>query len=323
MSGRLKKNLIITVTTLALAATGCGCSYTGTDSSGRPVAAVVYPQQAALLRPIVGDEFEIVTLLPPGSDPETYEPSMSTMKALTHADILFAMGTPGFEEAVLRGVGANFPDLKVIDSSAGIERLTHTHGSAEYGKLDHGHGHSHGHDDHEAEIEGDPHLLTSVRNARIMAANMVSALSSLNPAESATYRRRLASLDSVFTVTDDSLRSILARGARPFVMLHPSLSYFAHDYGLTQLSMEQDGKEPSPRMYAQTMKTLSVSDPALLVTERTHSSPQLKAMADEAGIPELVVDLNSEDWIANLYKIAEALTSRNAKEGSPQKETIK
>ncbi len=291
-------------------ATGCGRSHVDSETEERPVIAVTYPQQAMLLRDLAGDDFEIITLLPPGSDPETYEPSMSTMKALSKADILFTMGTPGFEKAVERGVKTNFPNLEVIDSSVGIERLTHTHD----GDHSHHHDHGDGKDDNgcHGEENGDPHLLTSILNARVMASNMANGLGKKYPEMNGKYSLRLAHLDSTLKVADDSLRSILSVGAAPFVVMHPSLSYFAHDYGLTQLSLEEEGKEPSPRQYAETMKRISTAKPRVVVFERTHSSPQIEAMAKSMSIPTLTVDLNSEEWIENLYLIANAIKNQSS-----------
>lgn len=287
--------------TFSVTAIWYGCSSEKREYD-RPVAVVTYPQQAALLRPLIGDDYDLVILLPPGNDPETYDPSMSTMKALTRADIYFTMGTPGFEQAVLKRIESNFPDVKVFDASKGINRLEDSHG--------HVHSHvGHVHEDvRDTHCQsGDPHLLTSVRNGRIMADNMARTLTSLNNGKSEVYKSRFNRLDSILRVADDSLAALLRSGSGTFVVKHPSLSYFAQDYNLTQISLEQEGKEPSPRGYRETLKRIESESPAVIISEKQHSSRNLDEAAKSMSIPVIEVDLNTEDWIETLFFIAESI----------------
>ncbi len=295
--------ILAAVSAILLTGTGCGRRSASEKIEEKPSVAVSFPQQASLLREIAGDDFEVVTLLPPGTDPESYEPSMSTMKALTRSHLYFTMGSPGFEQSVLRGIEANFPDTRIVDSSEGIERLGHDHS--------HGHHHSHRHDEAENCPSADPHILTSVANARKMAQTMTQGLIREYPARKEIYSARLARFDSTLACADDSLRSIFSHGAAPFIVLHPSLSYFSRDYGLKQIAMEQEGKEPSPKQYSEILGHISGSRPAAIISERQHSSRRLEDMGETMGIPVIEVDLNSEGWLDELFRIARAISIQN------------
>lgn len=309
MKLRHLKLRLIAIAAVFLYLSGGGCGRSGASEDVRPVAAVTFPQQASLLKAIVGDRYRIVTLLPPGSDPETFEPSMATMKALTRADVYFTMGSPGFEQSVLRSVETNFPDLVVVDSSDGIDRLAHIHGSGVHTPNDLDHHHDDDSDGHHCPA-ADPHILTSIVNARKMARNMKSALSRINPKDSDRYSKGLLSLDSTLTAADDSIRHLLSSGSRPFVVLHPSLSYFARDYVLNQISLESEGKEPTPRQYEEIFSKISSIGPAVFVTERQHSSVRFKDAAKKMDYPVIEVDLNSENWIDQLFLISNSIAKK-------------
>ncbi len=56
----------------------CGCG-SGDKDEGSAIA-VSFEPPAGMLKQIVGDDFDSVTLLLAGRDPETYQPSITTMK---------------------------------------------------------------------------------------------------------------------------------------------------------------------------------------------------------------------------------------------------
>ena len=114
-----------------------GCS--GGGKTDRAAIAVSFEPQAWMLRQIAGDDFDIITLLPAGSDPETYQPSIGTMKGLGKAEVYFTLGTDGFERSLTSGIASNFPQLKVVDITEGVDKITGTHGHHDHDGHDHGH----------------------------------------------------------------------------------------------------------------------------------------------------------------------------------------
>lgn len=265
----------------------CGCSSGHKDE--RSAIAVSFEPQAWLIEQIAGDEFDIITLLPAGSDPESYQPSISTMRGLGNSDVFFSLGTQGFEKSLSDNISSNFPDLKIIDCTNGIKKI--------YGS----HGHS-GHAANDSE-EFDPHMLSSIRNSIAIAKNMTGALIELYPDKAGKFIERSNNLISKLQVMDYSISSMNLKD-KPVVIRHPSLSYFARDYGIRQISLQEDGKETSPLQLKRRLEEIKNSNPTVFVSEREHGSSSDEDVAKQLGINLIQVSLNSSDWLGDLMRLS-------------------
>lgn len=280
----------------------CG-KKTGSQTDGKPVVAVSFPPQARLLSEIVGDKVEIITLLPEGANAETFEPSMATMKQLAKASVWMTTNTEGFEENLKSRMASNFPGLRIEDVSGGIERIkgTHCHG---------GEGH------HHKEIGGgdndgsDPHLLTSLRNAQKMGANMASLMGELMPADREIFRRNMSVSAQRLQALDDSIAALFEGRQVAFMTLHPSLSYFAADYGLEQIPLEKDGKEPSPAELARRFDEAASHGAKVIVLDREHPSEGTATLARKQGFDVVELGLNSGEWQQSLRRLATVLNAK-------------
>ena len=271
---------------------GCG----GGKTSDRAAIAVSFEPQAWMLKEITGNDYDIVTLLPAGSDPETYQPSISTMKGLGRAEVFFTLGTDGFEKSLTATLSSNFPQLKTVDCTEGVEKIYGTHGH------DHHHGDGHDHDGEEF----DPHLLASIKNSIRIADNMIRYMAVINPEKADTYRAAGESLKKRLLSMDDSI-SGMHLNSKSFAMRHPSLSYFARDYGLSQIALQASGKEASPLQLRRQMEEIKDADTRLFIMEREHASPGDKETASQLGLNSIEVSLNSTDWLDDLMKIADEI----------------
>ena len=267
-----------------------GC---GGKTSDRAAIAVSFEPQAWMLRQITGDDFDIITLLPAGSDPETYQPSISTMKGLGKAETYFTLGTDGFEKSITSKLSSNFPDLKVMDCTEGVEKIYGTHG--------HDH-HNDGAHDHDGE-EFDPHMLASIKNSIRIADNLTRYMTAINPDKTDAYRAAGENLKKRLQAMDDSITGMNLNG-RSFAMRHPSLTYFARDYGLSQIAMQASGKETSPLQLRRQLEEMKDSDTKVFIMEKEHASPSDKETAGQLGLNIIEVALNSADWLNDLMKTA-------------------
>ncbi len=264
-----------------------GCSSGRHDD--RAAIAVSFEPQAWMLKQIAGDDFDIVTLLPAGSDPETYQPSISTMKNLGNAEVFFTLGTSGFEKQLSDNIHSNFPDLKTVDSSLKIEKIIGTHG--------------HDSADHDNSEEFDPHMLTSIRNCIVIADNMTKTLIELHPEKAEQYRKAGNKLKDGLKAMDDSISAMNIRG-ESISLKHPSLSYFARDYGLQQNSLEENGKETSPIQMKKRMEEIKEHGTKIFIVEKEHASPGDEETAKQLGLTTMEVSLNSPAWLDDLMRIA-------------------
>lgn len=176
--------------------------------------------QAYFASEVGGERVSVVTLLPPGASPATYEPTLSSLAALSRAKLWFQVGVPtfAFEAAWTERVRSAAPQMRVVDTSVGVELLHHN-----------------------------PHIWLSPRRAIRQAEHMAEALRQADPAGAAHYSRRLGALRTRLQALDAELRTTLTPAAgRTVVVFHPSWAYFAHDYGLKLLAIEDHGHEPGP-----------------------------------------------------------------------------
>ncbi len=266
---------------------GCGSG----QKDDRAAIAVSFEPQAWMLRQIAGEDFDIITLLPPGSDPETYQPSISTMKGLGKAEAFFTLGTDGFEKSITSNFSSNFPDLKIVDCTQGVEKIIG------------GHGH-HDHDGHNHdEEEFDPHLLSSIPNSILIAENLTKTLISLHPEKGEQYRNAGDALKQRLQAMNDSIEKMGLNG-KSVALRHPSLSYFARDYGLTQIPLQSDGKEASPLQFRTRMEEMKDAGTKVFIIEKEHANPSDKETAQQLGLQTIEVSLNSSSWLDDLMKIA-------------------
>lgn len=281
-----------------------GCA--SDNAPERPVVTVTIPPQEWLLNRIAGDRIEVGCILSSGSDPESFEPSMRQLASVERSQAYFSLGGLPFEEAFLEQLRENYPALRIVDTSEGITRIAdacHGHGH---------HDHDHGHHDHDHGATGhddfDPHLWTSVRNARIMAANMHRALLEIDSAGKPVYDANLMRLDSVLCDADRRIVGLLEGiHNRTFLTWHPSLGYFAADYGLRQMSVQQEGKEVSPRRLAEAIDEVRRVRPAVLFYEESAAGSGTEMLGADFGLTAVPLRLMDPDFIPQLIGAARAL----------------
>lgn len=289
-----KFSIIIFVIILVVTACTRRSSSVGGDKT---VYAVSIEPQRWLLEQLVDSGAEIVTMLTPGSNPETYEPSLSRRALADNAVAYFATGALPFEEALEESSSVRF-----VNTSEGIEPI--------YGTHDHAHGHNHGenHECHEHEGGPDPHFWTSLSGAAAMARNMAAELSRLNPEGSEVYAGRLASLLASLDSLNVAIAAELTEApSRTFAVWHPSLSYFARDYGLEQLAVGQESKEMSARQARSVIDRARADSVRVFFFQKEFDARQAEAINEEIGSRLVTIDPLDYNLVHQLQTVADAI----------------
>lgn len=266
----------------------------------KPVITVSIQPQKFFLEKIVGDRMTVKCLLANGGNPESYEPSLTHLLDVEKSKAYFKIGNMGFENTIIDRVRNNSPELKIYDNSLGVELLTGTHGEC----CGHHHHHGHSHD-------VDPHTWSSVRNARIIAGNMYRAVVELDAGNEDFYKtnydRFIAELDSIDGVITGLLQN--KRGAA-FVVWHPSLSYFARDYGLEQISIGSEGKESSVKQMQIRLDEAREHDARVFFFQKDYDSRQASVVCEQTGIDITPINPLSYEWDKEIVMIADAIASK-------------
>ena len=173
---------------------------------------------------IAKGKVDVNVMVSNGNNPETYEPYAQQMMELSKSALYLKVGSIGFEQTWMKKLQDNAPDMKVIDTSVGIKPAKTPGGNI------------------------DPHVWMSCSNARIIASNILKALCELEPKNKAFFEKNYQSLLSIIDKRDSTIRESFKKDpdlVRKFVIYHPILTYFARDYQLEQLAIEEEGREPS------------------------------------------------------------------------------
>ncbi|HDK38362.1 MAG TPA: ABC transporter substrate-binding protein, partial [Thiolapillus brandeum] len=216
----------------------------------------------------------------------TYQPSPRQIARLSNAALYVRAGMP-FEQSWLpRFVTVN-PSMRILDMRAGLELLP-------------------GHD-HHAE-EDDPHIWTDPKLVKLHAQKLRDTLTQLYPAEKSRFDRNYQQFAARLDELDQELKVTLAplKGSS-FLVYHPAWSYFAHRYGLKQMAVEQEGKEPNPQSLARLIDAAKDADIHTILIQPQHSSASAKVLANAIGARLIPMDPLQEDIFSALRKLAAVL----------------
>lgn len=260
-------------------------------------------------RKVGGELVQTTVLVPAGADAHTYEPKPSQMRAISAAALYISTGLE-FEEAWEgRLKGAN-KKLLFVHTDDGLKKLPMPEGHEDHhGKDAHKHGKKaeakggHAHD----EDEMDPHIWVSPANARHMAAKIAEAFSKADPANAKAYAANLAAFQKEIDALDGELKKLFAAvpaANRSFLVFHPAWGYFARDYGLTQMAIEFEGKEPSPKRLAAIVSQAKAKGAKAVFVQPQMSQRTAGTVAQAVGAKLVVADPLAPDWDANLRKVA-------------------
>ena len=260
------------------------------------VSVSILPQEY-FVKQIAGDAVEVNVMVGKGADPHTYEPKPKQMTALEKSDLYFAIGIE-FEEAWLPKFQKSYPNLKIVKTDAGVEKIKFE-GHHEHADHDH-----HDHEHHHGEF--DPHIWLDPVSVKIQAKNIAAALSEKYPENKALFEANLAKFEAKLDELDGFIKSTLANVKnREFIVYHPSWGYFAKRYDLEQIAIEVDGKEPKPAELKELIEEAKEHGVKVIFVAPQFSKKAAQTVAKESGASVVEIDQLPLDWDAELRKTAQ------------------
>jgi zinc transport system substrate-binding protein len=268
------------------------------------VAVSILPQKYFVER-VGGDAVRVQVMVKPGQSHETYEPTPQQVAALSRSRAYFRIGSP-FEDFLLpRAVAAN-PALVVVDTRAGIALRMMT-------PQDHDHGRVQGHEARPRSGAGatrvpDTHIWTTPRLVKMQAATLRDALIALDPARRDAFEAGFARFAADLDALDAEIRALLAgKRGRAFMVFHPAWGYFADEYGLREVAIEVEGKEPGPRTLARIIDMAKAEGVRVVFVQKQFGRTTAEAVARAVGGEVVVVDPLAADFIGGTRAMASAL----------------
>jgi zinc transport system substrate-binding protein len=288
----------------------CACqaaglqSETGRASSGAvlTVAVGIVPE-AAFVKAVAGDLADVVTLVPPGCSPANYQPKTEEMQALSDAKIYFSLQMPTEQANILP---------KVKDFNGGIEIIDLREAVSEVYPLLNGDG---------EEIEGesdsvDPHLWLSPKNAVVMVQAIADKLSEIDEAHKDAYQANAASYIAELNALDGEIRQTTAAlENKSFLIYHAAYGYFAHDYGLTMVAIEIEGKQATAEELQDVIDFALKNHIKTVFYQEEFDDNQAETVAEEIGGAVQKVAPLSADYIQGLKDFTSALAKAGEQHG--------
>ncbi len=250
------------------------------------VVVTILPQQE-FVTAVGGDRVYVTVMVPPGASPHTYEVTPAQMALLSKARLYAKVGTPvEFELTWLEKLIAQNRDMLVVDCSKGIGLVESS-------------------DEHEPGM--DPHIWTSLKNAVVMVSNICQGLVQVDPSGRSYYEQNrdayIARLNALDGEIEASLKDIKNHA---FIVYHPSWGYFARDYGLQQLAIEEGGKEPQAAYMVRLIQEAKNKNIKVIFVSPEFSTRNAETIAAEIGGRVVAIDPLAGDYLDNMRKVAGA-----------------
>lgn len=259
--------------------------------------------QKYFVEKIGGDLVEVAVMVQPGASPATYEPKPKQMVTLAKADIYFAIGVP-FEAVWLEKIIATNPEIRIVHTEAGIEKMVmksyHQHG----GESRHNHGETELGQKHN--MVKDPHVWLSPPLVMQQARNILDGLVAFATPHRATLEANYRKFIMELVDLDLELKNILdTEGSQvEFIVFHPSWGYFARAYSLRQIAIEIEGKEPKPAELQHLTQYAKERGIKVIFVQPQFSWQVARSIAQSIGGQIAFVDPLALDWAKNLREVA-------------------
>jgi len=287
---KLKILLVIGLLILALFVAGCSQAPQEQKDEKLNVIVSILPQKA-FVKAVGGDLVNVKELIPPGASPETYNPSPSDLKAVEKANIYFRIGYIPFEKSHVKKLSELNPNMNIVDTSANIQMRTF--------------------DEHDVtEEEGaDPHIWLSPLLVKTQIDTIAQILSQKDPAHADIYNENAQNYKNQLDELDFEIRTELKDvNATDLMVFHPSWGYFADEFGLKEIAIEQSGKEPTAKQLQNLIKKAKDNNIKVIFVSPEFDKNVAKSLADEIGAVVISIDPLSEDYINNLGNVARTIS---------------
>jgi len=273
---------------LIIAALFTSCNSTKTKSKGDVITVSILPQKT-FIEKIAGTDFKVNVLIPPGSSPAAYTLLPSQLKQIANSSVWFRIGYIGFEYSWKEKIAQANKAMKIVDLSEGLDLIA-------------AHKQKQGNSTH---LEGvNPHIWLSPKLVKLIAKKILDELILLKPEKSDEYKTNYLKFLKEIDQLDSEIKTKLkAYTGRIIILFHPSLSYYARDYGLKQFSLEVGGKQTTPQLMAKIVDLAKKEDIRVIYIQSEFDRENARVFAEEIDGKIIQINPLAPDWADNLREM--------------------
>jgi zinc transport system substrate-binding protein len=287
----MRNNLIICTLLIILSA----CHSTQTTRNSKSINVSILPQKY-IIDKISGGTLEVNVMVTLGNNHETYEPSPQQMMKMERSPLYLQLCKNGFDEPWVASLKTRNSALKVVDLSNGITLLT-----------GHNHCDNHDHQDHHEAI--DPHVWISPSTMKVLAKNTMTAMIAQFPEDSTSFKNGYQKLEKEISTADSLYINALSKfKGRSMMVYHPVLGYVARDYGLTELAIETEGKEPSVESLKNLIELAKQNHVKAIFIQQEYDTRNAQIIANEIDAKIVQFDPMAYNWPQAAADLLQKLT---------------
>lgn len=236
---------------------------------------------------IAGEGFVVKSIAPAGVNPHAFEPRPKQVEGFMHAKIWFQIGEP-FEERLSLCLKEKNPSLLTQDLREDIPLIRFSSHLCPW----------------EKELN-DRHVWLSPKLAKKQAFFIKKALCQKFPSQKKIFARNFSSLCDDLDLLDAEIEKRVKNASNKTLLVsHPALGYFCKEYGLSQLSLEFEGKETRLKHLEEISQKLSLQKPSLALAFPQHNNKGAHFLAKKLGIDIRYIDPYSPDYTQMLTTLA-------------------
>lgn len=295
----MKKFFIILIGVLLM-----GC--TSPDSDKMKVAVSIVPQRT-FVEAVAGDLVEVVVMIPPGYSPANYQPSPKEIASLEESQVYFYLDVQA-EQNIMEAIQSD--TLKLVDLAETVDAQY----PARFFEEDQDH-EDDGDEDHDSEDEHDhdhsgrdPHIWLSPKRVMVMVEMIRDELMLMDPDNAQVYQENAKEFLADLQALDQEFQGIFQETqAKTFLIYHPSYGYFAEDYGLNMVAIEDEGKEATIQGMEAIIELAKSKNIHVIFYQEEFDSQQAEIIAKEIQGVTVEISPLSGDYLSSMRHMASEL----------------
>lgn len=232
---------------------------------------------ADVIKNVAGETLELVTLIPAGADPHTFQPSPGDLRAMTNAHVIFINGA-GLEEFLFQTFSQIADTVPIVSLSEGL-KLRQFHDDAESEEA------------HEHPVGDDPHVWFDPFNVMVWAEHTAQALGRLDAGRQNLYQENarwyIEQLEALNHWIEDMVAGV-PQESRELITDHLVFGYFADRYGFEMIGAivpaYSTAAEPSAQELAELNDAIRTTQVSAVFISMQGDTRLAELVAEDTGV---------------------------------------
>jgi zinc transport system substrate-binding protein len=236
-------------------------------------------------------EVDVQLLVPSGASSHTYEPTPKQIIKASKADIWFVIGEP-FEAKAFPLFKKHNPKMMSADLREGVSLIKEV-GCPHAGCID-------------------PHFWLSPKVSKKQVEVIGNTLKKRYPEKASLFAKNQELLEKELEAIDQELEGKLKNLKNRYVMIsHPAYAYLARDYGLIQIPIEFEGRDPTPKQLGRILDSAKKAEVHTLFTQPQYSDKGAQLIAKEMSAKVVSLDPYAENYPKMMSEIGDAFSKKD------------